>query len=82
MLFTGISVESSLSIWNNLRYPQDKVCCVGIVKFMYSTNLSVYITFYKSGKATNVLLQSGKLINFIRIWNDCKEARINEVLTM
>jgi len=30
MLLTGISVGSSLSIWNNFRYPQDKVCYVGI----------------------------------------------------
>jgi len=26
----GISVGSPLSIWDNLRYPQDKVCYVGI----------------------------------------------------
>jgi len=30
MLLTGISVGSPLSIWDNLRYPQDKVCYSGI----------------------------------------------------
>jgi len=28
----GIFVESPLLIWDNLRYPQDKVCCVGLDK--------------------------------------------------
>jgi len=28
ILDAGISVESFLSIWDNLRYSQNKVCCV------------------------------------------------------
>jgi len=31
MLLTGISAESPLSIWDNLKYPQDKMCCVELV---------------------------------------------------
>jgi len=33
MLLTGISMGSPLSIWDNLGYPQDKVCCVGVNQY-------------------------------------------------
>jgi len=67
-----------ISVGKTLRqiFPWHNRC-----KSIYSTNLSVYITFYNNSKATNVLLQSGRLINFIRIWND-KDAGINEELTI
>jgi len=47
MLLSGICVGSPLSIWDNLGYPQDKVCCVGYYNKKHS-EYSKYMNKEKS----------------------------------
>jgi len=54
MLLSGISVGSPLSIWNNLSYPQDKMCCVG------------ESLWYKDRKSCKIIID---YITEYEIWN-------------
>jgi len=74
MLLTGISVGSPLSIWDNLRYLQDKVCCVGIELFVSYSLCSFYMSY-------KFVTQSSKRCRLETFLNDIEVVKFINCIT-
>jgi len=67
MLLTGIPVGSPLSIWDNLRYPQDKICCVEFSRMIIERSLGLLKGQFRNIFDTSPMTRADLIAKYIVI---------------